>query len=128
MAKKIFTGVAAMIIAGALLFFGWLILGTGSAYYTKIDNSRLEQAETEQGVINLGGSGGLACSYTLPAYDKNGREKELTFGASRELREGAYICLTVMPVRGVLEWCEVQYEELPEAVQKHYTAPTDTPG
>jgi hypothetical protein len=28
-----------------------------------------------------------------------------------------------MPIRGVLEWKEVQYDELPAAVQSNYTAP-----
>ncbi|MCI8811486.1 MAG: YxeA family protein, partial [Oscillibacter sp.] len=60
--------------------------------------------------------------------DENGSEKEITFGTSRELREGAFIRLTVMPVRGVLDWSEVQYDELPEAVQNHYSAPSDDEG
>ena len=34
-----------------------------------------------------------------------------------QLREGAYLRLSVLPVRGVTEWNEVQYEELPSAVQ-----------
>jgi len=41
------------------------------------------------------------------------------------LKEGAFVRLTVMPVRGVLEWKEVQYEELPAAVQNHYAAPAN---
>ena len=45
------------------------------------------------------------------------------FGISRELKEVAFIRLTVMPIRGVLEWSEVQYDELPAAVQDQYTAP-----
>jgi len=39
------------------------------------------------------------------------------------LKEDAFIRLTVMPIRGVLEWIEVQYDELPTAVQNEYTAP-----
>lgn len=42
-----------------------------------------------------------------------------------EAEEDAFICLTVMSVRGVIEWSEVQYEELPEAVQSHYRAPAE---
>ncbi len=37
------------------------------------------------------------------------------------MKEGAFIRLTVMPIRGVLEWSEVQYEELPAEVQGNYT-------
>ena len=63
----------------------------------------------------------LTYSYTLTAYNEKGHEKKVTFGASKELREGAFICLQVMPVRGVLNWSEVQYDELPDAVQSCYT-------
>ena len=77
--------------------------------------------DSNGGVINLEGS--LPYSYTLLSYDENGGEKEIAFGTSRELRDEAFIRLTVMPVRGVLDWTEVQYDELPAAVQEHYTAP-----
>ena len=36
-----------------------------------------------------------------------------------------FICLTVMPIRGVLEWKEVQYDELPAAVKSNYAAPAE---
>ena len=65
----------------------------------------------------------MSYSYTLRAYDENGNDKEITFGTSRELKEKAFLRLTVMPVRGVLEWSEVNYDELPAAVQVKYTAP-----
>lgn len=120
MAKKIFTGTALILIAGFIFLCGWLILGEGSTYYTQIDNSKAEQPGDTDGVINLQGSGGLQYSYTLPAYDEKGGEKEITFGASKELREGAFISLNVMPFRGVLNWQEVQYDELPDAVQALY--------
>lgn len=122
--KKIIVGMgsAAAVLVCLISLCAWLLSGAGSTYYySQIDNSNLEQTESRGGVINLQGS--LAYSYTLPSYDEKGREKEITFGASRELQEGAFIRLTVMPIRGVLEWSEVQYEELPEAVQSHYTAP-----
>lgn len=38
---------------------------------------------------------------------------------------GAFISLEVVPVRGVTSWAEVQYEELPEAVQGKYAAPEE---
>ena len=57
-----------------------------------------------EGVIDL--HGGMDYSYTLPACDEDGAKRDITFGTSRELKEGAFIRLTVMPVRGVLEWSE----------------------
>ena len=93
--------------------------GTGSTYYyTQIDNDRIRQVNSRGGVIDL--QGGMDYSYTLRAYDDKGQDKEITFGASRELREDAFLCLTMAPIRGVIEWSEVKYDELPAAVQRIY--------
>ena len=73
----------------------------------------------------MSGNGGMDWSYTLPSYDKDGGEKDITFGVSRELREGAFLRLMVRPGRGVMTWAEVQYDELPPAVQGHYGEPSD---
>ena len=119
---KIATGAAAILLIGLIGFCAWFLSGSGSTgYYSQIDNSRVEQVDAKGGVISL--KGNLPYSYTLLSYDEKGSEKEITFGTSRELKEGAFIRLTVMPVRGVLDWSEVQYDELPPAVQAHYTAP-----
>lgn len=106
-----------------LIGFGtWFLSGTGSTYYyTQIDNGRIREISSSGGVIDL--HGGMSYSYTLRAYDENGNDKEITFGTSRELKEKAFLRLTVMPVRGVLEWSEVNYDELPAAIQVKYTAP-----
>ena len=123
MKKMIIAGMA-VIAAGFICFCLWLLWGnSGTCYYSQIDNSKIQEQESDGGVIDF--TGGLAYSYTLPACDENGDEKEITFGASRELKEGAFICLTVVPIRGVTAWEEVQYEELPEAVQIHYAAQAD---
>lgn len=122
MTKKIITGGIGVIFAGFICFCGWLILGGGSTYYTQISNNSIKASDSEEGVINLSGDGGLDFSYTLTAYDENGKEKEITFGSSKELQEGAFIRLQVMPVRGVLNWNEVSYGELPAAVREHYTS------
>ncbi|MDE6202068.1 MAG: YxeA family protein [Lachnospiraceae bacterium] len=117
-------GTVVIITLGFICFCIWLLSGTGSTYYySQIDNSKVEQVESKGGVIDF--KGGLPYSYTLLAYDENGKEKEITFGTSRELKEGAFIRLTVMPVRGVLEWNEVQYDELPVTVQSNYTNPVN---
>ena len=121
---KIAIGAAAVLLIGLIGFCAWFLSGVGSAeYYSQIDNSKIEQVDSKGGVINL--KGNLPYAYTLLCYDENGGEKEITFGTSRELRDGAFIRLTVMPIRGVLDWSEVQYNELPTAVQNHYTAPSD---
>lgn len=120
---KIAIGAAAVLLIGLIGFCAWFLSGTSSTeYYAQIDNSKVEQVETKGGVISF--KGNLPYSYTLLCYDENGSEKEVTFGTSRELKEGAFIRLTVMPVRGVLDWSEAQYNELPTAVQNHYAAPS----
>lgn len=114
-------GIAVAVVAALLSLGAWLYSGSGSIYYyTQIDNSRISEGKARDGVIDM--QGGMSYSYTLPAYNEKGVEKEITFGASRKLREGAFLRLTVSPVRGVVEWSEVQYEELPEAVQECYDA------
>ena len=124
---KIAIGVAAVLLIGLVGFCAWFLSGSGSTeYYSQIDNTKVEQVDAKGGVISF--KGNLPYSYTLLSYDENGSEKEITFGTSRELRDGAFICLTVMPVRGVLDWSEVQYDELPAAVQNHYSAPSDDVG
>ena len=125
MKKKLSVGIVVVVIliVGFIVFCMWFLSGTGSTYYySQIDNSKVTQTESKGGVINFSGS--MDYSYTLFAYDENGKGKDITFGTSKELKEGAFIRLTVMPIRGVLEWKEVQYDELPAAVQGNYTAPT----
>lgn len=123
MKKNVFVGIGSVVLIVAVLIgLGtWLYSGTGSVYYyTQIDNSRISEGKPRDGVIDL--QGGMDYSYTLPAYNEKGMEKDITFGASRKLREGAFLKLTVSPIRGVVEWSEAEYEELPEAVQKEYDA------
>ena len=118
-------GTAAVVIAGAILC--WTIFFSGfrdTSYYTQVDNTRISR-HGGQGAVDLSGNGGMEFSYTLPSYDENGRQEDITFGASRELREGAFLCLTVRPGRGVMTWAEVRYDELPPAVRAHYNAPED---
>ena len=118
-------GAAAVVIAGAILC--WTIFFSGfrdTSYYTQVDNTRIAR-HGGQGAVDLSGNGGMEFSYTLPSYDENGRQEDITFGASRELREGAFLCLTVRPGRGVMTWAEVRYDELPPAVRAHYNAPED---
>lgn len=124
MIKKIIVGitVVAVIVAGFICFGMWFLSGAGSTYYyAQIDNSKIERTSSRGGVIDL--HGGMDYSYTLHACDEDGAKRDITFGTSRELKEGAFIRLTVMPVRGVLEWSEVTYDELPAVVQRNFAAP-----
>lgn len=59
-------------------------------------------------------------AYTLSTYDETGAERELSFETSRILTDDAYLCLKVAPFRGVVTWAEVQFDEMPAAVQEQY--------
>ena len=123
--KKLVPIVSVLVVAVALLGFGSLFLtdAANTDYYTQIDNSAIRAQHSSGGVVDP--TGGLAYAYDLPAYNKDGREKDISFGMSRQLREGAFLRLTVNPVRGVLAWEEMEYGDLPEAVRSYYTAPAE---
>ncbi len=116
MKKLLILGILVLIIAACLssVFYE----ANGAYYYTQVDAGKCTPGQPRQGVIDA--SGGMAFSYTLPSYDEAGNEKELSFGASKELRGGAFLRLTVAPLRGVIHWEELKYDELPAAVQEKY--------
>ena len=118
MGKKIILGICAALAAICVCGF-FLSESDGDCYYTQVDNSKTERDGVRDGVVDFNGD--MKYSYTLLCYNDNGKSKELTFGTSKELKDGAFICLTVKPIRGVIEWKEVQYNELPEAVQSQYS-------
>lgn len=125
MKRKILAAAAlgAVIVAGLCL--ASQLFSSGTYYYTQVDNSRIERVHSSGGVIDL--TGGLEYSYTLVAYKENGAAEDVSFGMSRELREGAFLRLEVAPVRGVVDWCEVRYDELPEVVRRNYEPPEAGP-
>ncbi len=96
---------------------GWLftLLPEGH-FYTQIDNTKTEELESRGGVIDF--TGGMKMSYTLSSYDEQGNERDISFGTERQLREDAFLELDVAPIRGVMGWREVSFEDLPAAVQE----------
>lgn len=118
--KIIGIGITAVIIA-VIACFGIKLYSDAGYYYTQIDNSKVEQIQSNGGVIDF--SGGMSYSYELVSYNEKGKPKTVKFGTEKKLKEDAFICLSVKPVHGVVDWKEVQYDELPIEVQAHYTAP-----
>lgn len=108
---KIFTFIGVLI--AILVFCGvyWLLFYQNTIYYTKIDNTKIEKLDT---------SDDMKYEYTLIAYDEKGKEKEITFKTSRELKNGAYLEVEFMLTRGVKTWKEIQFNELPDKVQNIY--------
>ena len=107
---KIFAGIGIVVVIAVFFIIFWLLFYQESTYYTKIDNTKVEQLD----------SGDMRYQYTLAAYNKNGKEKEVTFKTSRELKKDAYLELEVMLTRGVKSWQEVQFNELPDKVKERY--------
>lgn len=100
--------IIAIIILALMIGFFYFTVIHKEIYYTQIDNTKIKEVSS---------SDDMKYEYTLKAYNNNGKEKEVKFKTSRELREGAYLKLEVMYIRGVINWMEVQTEELPDAVQ-----------
>lgn len=72
---------------------------------------------------------GLTLNLLRATISHNGNEKELTKNElgilrllmlNKVLTDDAYLCLKVAPIRGVVTWAEVQFDELPSAVQEKY--------
>ena len=101
--------IAVIIVIALIVLAYYFLVIHKDIYYTQIDNTKIEEVSK---------SDDMKYQYTLTAYDKNGNEKEVQFKTSRELREGAYLELEVMQLRGVIKWKEVQAEELPDEVKK----------
>ena len=114
---------AAMLGLAALIGLWILPQFGGGVWYVQIDNSLIETGGPRSGVIDM--RGGMDYYYTLPACNEQGQQREIEFGTSRQLREGAFLRLTVSPLRGVTEWSEAAYDELPAAVQSHFSAPAE---
>lgn len=104
------------VIIGCVLFlvgcgtYLYYVENKNEVYYTRIDNTRVEK---------LSSSSDMPYEYTLTSYNEKGKKKELKFKTSRELKEGAYLSLTVRSF-GVHKWEEVSYEEMPTIVQEKY--------
>lgn len=108
MAKRIVTiGLAVLVIGAVAGVFYLTNTDNASAWYVRVDDAvAQEKAGRDEEVWE----------YTLDAYDERGKHRQLTFTASKRLRDGAYLKLGYLPVREVVSWEEVQPEQAPEAV------------
>lgn len=103
--------VIALLVVVAIVAAGWAALsavtGDGEVRYTKVDNSQMYDS----------GDFDMPYEYALSAYDEQGHAQDVTFKTTRELRDGAYLELRVLPLRGVISWEEVQQQDMPQACQ-----------
>ena len=112
---SIVVGVAAV----AFTLFKITSWAEGSSYYTQIANHSVEINESgRDGVIDF--KGGMPYIYSLPAFSEKGEKQLISFGATRELKDCAFIHMTVVPIRGVIRWEEVYIEDMPESVREMF--------
>ncbi len=106
--EKIPTILIAIIAVVIAIVAIYLVFIQKNVYYVKIDNTKIEE---------ISNTDDMKFEYKLTAYNKNGKSKEISFKTTRELREGAYLELETMAMRGVINWKEVQENELPDKVK-----------
>lgn len=94
------------------LVLGYFLSDNEDIYYTQIDNSKISELQDAKDNMKY--------EYTLTCYNEKGKNKELKFKTSRELRNEAFLKLEVMHLVGVRSWEEVQLEELPSEVRAKY--------
>lgn len=107
-------GAAVLVLVLGITILGVLFQSTAanaSVCYSRIDNSLVQEITPH---------GGMNYRYSLTVYDENGGASSLDLDTSRVLKDGAYIAITVAPLRGVLSWEEYSYDQLPAPVQEHY--------
>lgn len=110
--KKFWIGISAAVLIVLCMGVAFSATQGKTDYYTQIDN---------RWVTEIAPHGAMNYEYTLDAYGADGEKRDITFETSKVLTDGAYLCLKVAPLRGVVTWAEVQYEELPKAVQAVYS-------
>ena len=111
------TAVAICGLAEILLFAASVTnLFLAGDYYIKIDNACISENESSGGVVNLESSEPYL--YKLEAVNAAGDKTEIEFGASRELRQDAFLKLDLQPIRGVVGWSEVSEDSLPRKVEE----------
>ena len=64
---KIFAGIGIVVVIAVFFIIFWLLFYQESTYYTKIDNTKVEQLD----------SGDMRYEYTLDAYNEKGNSKEV---------------------------------------------------
>ena len=111
------TAVAICGLAAILLFAASVTnLFLAGDYYIKIDNACISENESSGGVVNLESSEPYL--YKLEAVNAAGDKTEIEFGASRELRQDAFLKLDLHPIRVVVGWSEVSEDSLPRKVEE----------
>lgn len=107
-------GAAALVLVLGVSILAVLFRTTedsADSVYSRIDNDLVREITPH---------GGMNYRYTLTVYQEDGSSSPLELDTARILKDGAYILIRTAPLRGVLSWEELQYDELPLPVQAKY--------
>ncbi|PGB88012.1 hypothetical protein COM13_17685 [Bacillus pseudomycoides] len=102
-----------------LIVFASLLVGCDlnrmgkDEYYVQITVDGTEKNEKADN-----GQSHKSFEYKLPAFDKDGKEKEMEFTAVKNLRKEAFLRVFYSDKKGVAAWEEVKKDELPEKVKE----------
>lgn len=110
---KIISIVSGSVLLVALIIAVVCFFGEKYRYfYTQIDNTQYQTTIDHDRTLY---------EYKLDSYDDKGKAKSIKFKTTRELRGGAFLKLKYTNLGGVVTWEEVQWSELPEALQSVYS-------
>ena len=113
---KVLAIAAALVLAAVAAGWGYeKVFISSDAWYAQVDNEKLTTADEN--------NNGFDYHYDLPAVSSEGATETLGFDTSRELREGAYLRLETLALRGVSSWEEVAWDEIPAAAQEKLVPP-----
>lgn len=113
----IITGTVFVLLAAVLAVVVFIGVGVGdNNFYTRIDNSNVKSVDDHD----------MKYSYSLPAVSKSGEKRNVKFMTYRQLREGAFLKLEILPMRGVTEWEEIQWNDLPDTIKSVFPDKEET--
>lgn len=114
MKKLLFVSIPilAVLVAFGVAYHFVFDTDTAAHWYVQVDNARVQPHEQDADEYE----------YSLDAYDENGGEHDVEFKTTRQLRDGAYLELKTMPLRGVISWAEVQPDDMPDPAREALAA------
>ena len=114
-ALKMVGVVVAIVLAGVAAWWGYnQVFTSPSTWYVQVDNTKLSPADENNNDFDY--------HYDLPAVSETGETQTVGFDTSRELRDGAYLKLEMLALRGVVRWEEVTWDNIPAAAQAHLSS------
>ncbi len=117
--QKLFSARRAAAIVATVAILGLVAVGLRWGYekvftapevwYVQVDNACVTDAPENNNDFDY--------HYELPAVSQTGETGTIGFDTSRVLRDGAYLKLETLALRGVRNWEEVAWDDIPAAAQ-----------